>query len=205
MTTWFTSDQHYWHANIIGYSGRPFANVEAMNEALIANYNAVVKPDDTCISVGDFSLVENRVKSIVEQLNGHKVLIAGNHDMCHPANKRYRARNVQRYLDYGFDEVLLRRVANYGFGDVLITHVPIGSQRYTEYQPTLAGLANDKIQWVIHGHVHEAWKKRGNMVNVGVDAWGYSPVSVEQLAEYLATAPENDPVPLATSLSTLAT
>lgn len=35
MKTWFTSDLHFGHANVIGYSSRPFADVEEMNEALV--------------------------------------------------------------------------------------------------------------------------------------------------------------------------
>ena len=38
----FTSDTHFYHANIINFCKRPFANVETMNEALIENWNAVV-------------------------------------------------------------------------------------------------------------------------------------------------------------------
>lgn len=35
MTTWFTSDLHFGHANIIEYSGRPFPDLDHMNRALI--------------------------------------------------------------------------------------------------------------------------------------------------------------------------
>jgi calcineurin-like phosphoesterase family protein len=200
MTTWFTSDPPYGHRNIIDYCKRPFASVEAMNEALIANYNAVVKAGDTVIIVGVVTLDERKVKDVLAQLNGVKHLIVGNHDACHPANKRYRERNVQRYFDYGFASVELQRVVDYGaaMGTVLITHVPIGSTRYVEYQPTVDGLASDNVRWVIHGHVHEAWRKRGSMVNVG----DFAPVSLEQLMSYLAVAPENDPVPALSPLAT---
>ena len=42
----FTSDTHFYHANIINFCKRPFANVETMNEALIENWNAVVGAND---------------------------------------------------------------------------------------------------------------------------------------------------------------
>jgi len=42
MTTWFTADLHLGHRNIIEYCNRPFADVDEMNRALIANWNQVV-------------------------------------------------------------------------------------------------------------------------------------------------------------------
>lgn len=47
MTTWFTADLHFGHANLINYSGRPFADAIAMNQALIERWNAPTHPDDT--------------------------------------------------------------------------------------------------------------------------------------------------------------
>lgn len=45
--TFFTSDTHFNHANIIRFCNRPFNDVEQMNETLIANWNRVVQPEDT--------------------------------------------------------------------------------------------------------------------------------------------------------------
>ncbi len=208
MTTWLTSDQHYYHRNIIDYCKRPFASVEEMNATLTRNHNAVVKPDDIVLIVGDLTLDDRKVKSILDELNGTKYLVAGNHDTCHPANKRYRPRNLERYVDYGFKTapVLSMRFTDYdfGLGALLITHMPVigdhgPEDRYSEHRPKVGDLdAPSRIDWLIHGHVHEKWRKRGKMINVGVDAWNYAPVSLEQLAKYLRTAPENDPIPLVT-------
>ena len=44
-----TSDTHFSHVNIIKYCNRPYASVEEMNNALIDNWNSVVKNDDLVI------------------------------------------------------------------------------------------------------------------------------------------------------------
>ena len=49
---WFISDTHFNHEGILGfkdYIGKPvreFANVNEMNEAMMDNWNSVVKPND---------------------------------------------------------------------------------------------------------------------------------------------------------------
>jgi calcineurin-like phosphoesterase family protein len=52
---YFTADQHFGHAGIIGLCKRPFRSVEEMDEAMIANWNAVVGPDDEVWHLGDFA------------------------------------------------------------------------------------------------------------------------------------------------------
>lgn len=40
---------------------------------------------------------------------------------------------------------------------------------------------------LFHGHVHEHWKFKPGMANVGVDVWGFKPVEIQQiLQEYYA-------------------
>ena len=78
----FTSDTHFYHANIINFCGRPFKNVEVMNETLIANWNSVVGPDDIVFHLGDFCLGGSAEwTNILNRLNGKIYLIVGNHDI----------------------------------------------------------------------------------------------------------------------------
>jgi calcineurin-like phosphoesterase family protein len=83
---WFlTGDTHFHHANIIQYCSRPYHNVTEMNEALIENWNSVVKPNSSVIHCGDFAFANKteQVTSILKKLNGNIHLIIGNHDRGH--------------------------------------------------------------------------------------------------------------------------
>ena len=52
-----------------------------MNEVLINNWNSVVDEDSTVFHLGDFAWGGfNKWKEIRDMLNGHIVLIKGNHD-----------------------------------------------------------------------------------------------------------------------------
>ena len=81
MNYWFTADTHFGHKNIIKYTDRPFGSVEEMDEALIANWNARVAPDDEVYHLGDFALNSPaQCRKIIDRLNGKIHLIRGNHD-----------------------------------------------------------------------------------------------------------------------------
>ena len=68
---YFTSDTHFHHEGIIKFCSRPFKNVEEMNEALIANWNRVVRPEDIVFHLGDFCLGGSAEwTGILERLNG---------------------------------------------------------------------------------------------------------------------------------------
>ena len=36
------------------------------------------------------------------------------------------------------------------------------------------------------GHVHEKWKTQDGVINVGVDVWGFRPVSIKEIIRYNA-------------------
>jgi len=170
MTIWFTSDQHYGHANIIKYCGRPYSNTQEMELDLIAKFNAVVKPEDVVWHLGDFAMNEDVVPQILPRLLGQHRLVAGNHDKCHSKNKK-STEAVKRYLGYGFKEVV--EIAE--LHPFKLCHIPYGDSRYP------GSSIPDTGDWLLCGHIHEQWKLKDKMINVGVDVWGMSPVSLETL------------------------
>src|SRR5687767_6005129 len=82
MNTFFTSDTHWGHKNIIKFCSRPYASVEEMDEAMITNWNDRVRPGDTVYHLGDFTFYrrEDQQRRIIDSLNGNIKLILGNHD-----------------------------------------------------------------------------------------------------------------------------
>jgi len=158
-TFFFTSDNHFNHTNIIKYCGRPFANVDTMNEAMIANWNNRVAPSDIVYHLGDFAMGKRElIKSIRDRLNGHIILILGNHDQ--------KASYMRRQ---GFNEVHEElRIEVSGRG-IYLRHIP---NTYFDH------VRND---YHLCGHVHEAWARKNNIINVGVDVRGFTPVRLNEL------------------------
>ncbi len=189
MSTWFTSDWHFGHRNVLTLgAGRPFGTVEEMNETLIERHNAMVSPDDEVWVLGDAAM-----GSITESLaccarmNGHKILVCGNHDR--PAmtdDPAWVAVWRDRYMgEGGFSGVLLvepsAAVCLPGGQIVLASHYPYagdsrdGPDRYADRRPVDFG------EWLLHGHVHHRWRVNGCQINVGVDVWDYAPVSADTI------------------------
>jgi calcineurin-like phosphoesterase family protein len=162
MTIWFTSDLHLGHANIIKYCKRPFKSVEEMNEKIISNFNAKVKPDDVVYVIGDFCFRAKEgidYKYWVDKLNGNYVFICGNHDY----NNKVPGNMISAVLE-----------------------MKDGQQLFLVHNPEEYNL-NFKINLV--GHVHEKWhiKRKGKsiLINVGVDVNNFEPINYERIKELI--------------------
>jgi calcineurin-like phosphoesterase family protein len=78
---WFTSDNHFGHANIIKFCHRPFDDVDEMNAEMIKRWNEKVAPEDLVYHLGDFALMPTqKLRQLIAQLNGKIHLIVGNHE-----------------------------------------------------------------------------------------------------------------------------
>lgn len=174
--TYFTSDTHFHHTNVIRYCKRPFCtlrgdepepDVRFMNREMICRWNSAVGPRDIIYHLGDFAMGKrHEMKPILDQLNGYKILIKGNHD-----------RSAQAMREAGFDEVHEEMFipSTGGAPSVYLHHQPIrhwqrkGGGRHVDYH--------------LCGHVHEKWRRLGNMINVGVDQWDFTPQALEVLVK----------------------
>lgn len=181
LTTWHTSDTHFFHTRILELCNRPFTSVTHMNEAIIERYNSVVAPEDVVYHHGDVALGSiDKSLPLVGHLNGYKILIPGNHDRVWHDNKpAYRERFMIEYLKY-FQEVWDEDC--YSHEGLRMTHLPFHGDshhddRYADSRPIPAYPG----QWLICGHVHEKWKIKDHQINVGVDQWNFTPVSSNQI------------------------
>lgn len=184
MARWFTSDLHFGHSNIIRYSGRPFADTEEMNEALIDRDEVWVLGD---VALGGW---RETLPATVPRLRGRKILVPGNHDRCWFGSKNGHEHR-RAFYDAGFDEIIdsppLQRIAGFS---VLLCHFPYrgadpNDVRYVEHRP------RDRGGWLVHGHVHEKWRQNGRHINIGVDAWNYGPVHEAAIAELIRQGPRH--------------
>lgn len=177
----FTADHHFDHQNIIKYCARPFGGVTEMNAELASRWNSVVKPSDTVYYLGDFSMSARPVEYWGKQLNGEKHLIMGNHDRCHPS-KKGSADVLSIYRAAGFVSFDLELQMSIAGQEVLLNHFPYLSEPDPKYKLKYQDLRpKDEGLWLLHGHVHEKWKQKARMINVGVDVWDFYPVSLSTI------------------------
>ncbi len=163
---WFTSDTHYGHANIIKYCQRPFPDLDAMNRAMITNWNAVVGPRDTVYHLGDFAMGKAPlIPTYRQKLNGAVCLIKGNHDR---STTQMQAAGFQVY-----EELFLTLD---------------GVRLYLHHQPMPVQHWRARADYHLCGHVHELWARKDRIINVGVDVRCFRPWSLEELLSSPSTS-----------------
>lgn len=208
MAVFFTSDQHFGHANILKYCKRPFSSVEDMNTEIVARWNDVVTANDIVYVLGDFAFKPATFTYFANQLNGTKVFVKGNHDPSKFPTKLWEEPGATIFITPDrnwLHEVVISlegqryRLSHYPYwnprqeidddGDPVVSYdpdtrefTPVYPERDIRYPlesgaPTRGG----QREILLHGHTHQVDRKRGNMINVGVDAWNFYPVSLEQI------------------------
>lgn len=165
---WVISDTHFNHENIIKYCDRPFDNVHHMNETIVENWNAVVKPEDIVYHCGDVYFSKKADSTnILGRLNGRKRLILGNHDD-----------GKDKLLLNTFQKILAWRMFP-EFG-LLLSHFPV-------HQGSMRGHKAGVDLVNVHGHTHqnlvllENSRPDRRYKNVSVEQTGYVPVNIETL------------------------
>ena len=158
------SDLHLGHELLCKeeFSGpglRPFPSADIMNEALIDNWNSVVKHNDKVYVLGDVAIKKKYIP-LMARMNGTKRLVMGNHDIF----------DVKKdYLPY------FKRVYAYKVWDNMIfTHIPI-------HRASL----KDRWKLNVHGHLHKHRIDDDRYMNVSVEQINYTPLDIQEILDTL--------------------
>lgn len=177
----FDADQHYYHRSrsggIIKYCNRPFADLEEMKETLIANSNEVVKPKDTIIHAGDFSMGSvSQTIEIIKRLNGKHIFIVsmmGGHDkVIRKISKEHP--DLFECVPYVYEIML------YNKHHVTVSHYCMATWPRSHYN-----------SWLCFAHSHCRFQSPGKTHDIGVDCNNFYPLSDIQLIDIMNKKPDN--------------
>ena len=187
---WFCSDTHWSHENILKYCNRPFGSVEEMNEALVNNWNSVVKPEDHVYHLGDFCFgnVEKWNWCLEPgRLNGHIHLVLGNHD---PDRVFREGTLIERFDSIDFQKILIIE----GW-TVILNHFPFASfsNSYGHKVMALSGHTHvGQLSSSVESYDALNAMYKPNQYDVGVDNNNFTPVSWTEVKNKITTQIENN-------------
>lgn len=194
--TFFTSDTHFGHRNIIKYCERPFIDsslpeddkgrymVWEMDEFLIDRWNSVVKPEDTVYHLGDFAYTGDFRHALECRmaLNGTIHFVVGNHD------------EHALFMHEGLYPAAIWAPTRFASWDkmpeITVEGQTIVLCHYSlrEWHHALRGV------WHLYGHTHASLAPFGKSCDVGVDNAGviapgyeFCPLSFDQIKAYMDT------------------
>lgn len=175
---YLTADSHFFHVNILQYCHRPYTDVYQMNDDLINNWNKVVSPSDYVYHLGDLCFTLEQLKLIIPRLNGKIKLVPGNHDHW-----------VNDYKNEFRDKLsILPKIYEFRYDKIPITmcHYPLRTWNQSHF-----GAMH------VFGHIHSEDNKiiYGRSLDVGVDAFNYTPVALEEVISILSQI-KNTPYPV---------
>ena len=174
--TFVISDTHFGHAGVCKFTRddgctplRPWDDPDEMDEAMIANWNSVVRPSDKVYHLGDVVINRKALKTLA-RLNGDKVLIRGNHDIFRD----------EEYREY-FRELRAYHIMN----GMIFSHIPIHTESLGRFGTN------------VHGHLHanrvllENRYRGPRLIDVRyhcvcVEHTSYTPISLDELYKKIA-------------------
>ena len=162
MAIFFTSDTHFGHGGALGLYRRPFASVAAMNEAMVERWNETVGSDDEIWHLGDFAIRQRQavVEEILARLRGRKHLVTGNNDP--PSTMQAKGwEGIQPYTEINVEGIAL-----------VLCHYPFRTWR---------GMGKGWLN--LHVHCHGKLQPQPRQFDVGVDVWGFRPVTLDEILE----------------------
>lgn len=159
---WFTADTHLGHDRIIQYCRRPFTSADEMEQVMLDRFNSVLEPGDILYHLGDASWSTYDLRRFFGQLRCRNIhLVLGNHDK----------KKLDEYRQWFTWVGEYKKITTGDGTQVILFHYPIRSW-----------VGKGHGAYHVHGHCHGMLPDSGERsVDVGVDVWDYTPVSLEQI------------------------
>lgn len=150
---------------------RGFNSVDEMNEAIIENWNSVVKPEDIVYNLGDSIMSDNeKGVELYKKLNGTSFMIWGNH--CTDNKKNLLAEHC--HIAGGWYAYQIK----YSKMTIYMSHYPTLTANYDDKHFSQHVLA-------LHGHTHQQTNflspSNPFMYHVGVDSHNCTPVHIDEV------------------------
>ncbi len=161
-----TSDTFFGRIEIIETANRPFDNIQEMNEAMIKNWNDVVKPNDIVYHLGNFAWTPLDAEESLIRLNGQIKLILGDYDDAMLEISKYMKDKLEIVQSAFYKEQRTNTVLS--------------------HWPMLDWPGRNMGVFHFHGHTlreHLTDLKKANRVNACVDNWNYTPKEIKALLE----------------------
>lgn len=182
----FTSDTHFSHKNIIIYCERPFKDIDEMNECIIQNWNDTVSKTDIVYHLGDVTFSKPSIsREILSRLNGHVILIPGNHD-----DKRV----LKVCSEFFYIDTTSDLCVNINEHKIFLSHdyrKHYNKKGFLHFHGHEHGTDLVKSYNMSYDEVRKRFKNekwfgvKNNAIEVGVDLWNYKPAHIEDILKKL--------------------
>ncbi len=148
------------------------------NKMLINRWNNVVDKNDVVYFLGDFAFKDRKDAEIIgRQLNGHKIIILGNHDGIkynQDKSVKYDSILASHFKACGFERVEFNPILLKG--KFLLSHTPLQYNKESNYIN-------------LYGHVHSSKEfdtidKFKTSICVCLDRTNYEPIELEEYNNY---------------------
>jgi calcineurin-like phosphoesterase family protein len=163
----FTSDWHLNEQRIFDFNPffRPFKSVKEQNETIINNCNALLSKGDHLYHLGDVGMDIEGIEMLDKIKCKKRTLVLGNYD----TDDIEKMAILSKHFDYIVSEDNIK-INNRPF---YLNHYPTNAAKYLQ--------GKDERMFGIVGHIHGLWKVQPTMINVGVDAWHFKPISQDTI------------------------
>jgi calcineurin-like phosphoesterase family protein len=172
--TFLVSDTHFGHAGVCkflredGTKLRPWDDPNEMDEEMIKRWNETVRPNDKVYHLGDV-VINRKALSVLDRLNGDKVLIKGNHDIF----------KLEDYTKY-FRDIRSYHVMN----GMILSHIPVHESNLYRFGTNIHGHLHEKRVMMLDTYLSEKIVNP-SYFNVCVERTDFRPILLEKVFEMI--------------------